>query len=118
VTDELPDGCHFEIYRLSALEASHARGDDRHRSEYCNLYIREHRSDFKVESVPVPEALRRADLRLTVDYPEDLVVCRDVYSALKALAPRIPLSRIVEHLDARPALKALIQPYASSRKVW
>ncbi len=118
VTDEVPDGCHFEIYRLSALEASHERGDERHRSEYCNLYIREHRGDFKVEVVPVPESLRRPDLRLTVDYPEDLVVCRDVYAALKTLAPRIPLARIVAHLDARPALKVLVHPYASSRKVW
>jgi spore coat polysaccharide biosynthesis protein SpsF len=118
VTDELPDGCHFEIYRLAALEASHERGDARHRSEFCNLYIREHRSDFRVEVIPVPEPVRRSDLRLTVDYPEDLVVCRHVYAALKTFAPRIPLERIVAHLDAQPPLKTLVQPYVSSRKIW
>ncbi len=118
VTGELPDGCHFEIYRLAALEASHERGDARHRSEFCSLYIREHRSDFRVEVIPVPDRLRRNDLRLTVDYPEDLVVCRRVYTALKEFAPRIPLARIVDYLDAQPGLKVLLQRYVSSRKIW
>lgn len=118
VIDEVPDGCHFEIYRLSALEASHDRGSDKHRSEYCNLYIREHRDDFQVEVVPVPDNVRRGDLRLTVDYPEDLIVCREAYAHLKDLAPRIPLIEIIRFLDSRPDLTALTAPYASSRKIW
>jgi spore coat polysaccharide biosynthesis protein SpsF len=118
VIDEVPDGCHFEIYRLAALEASHDRGTTRHRSEYCNLYIREHRDEFRVEVVPVPDLVRRGDLRFTVDYPEDLIVCRETYRHLKSQAPRIPLADIVRWLDTRPDLKALVAPYASSRKIW
>ncbi|MGH9879012.1 MAG: cytidylyltransferase domain-containing protein, partial [Nitrososphaerales archaeon] len=68
--DGLPEGCHFEIYTLQSLERSHELGDDRHRSEYCSLYIREHRGDFKVEVLPIPKELERLDLRFTVDYPE------------------------------------------------
>ena len=82
VVDGLPDGCNFEIFTLEALERSHALGDERHRSELCSLYIREHRGDFRVEVVPVPGHLQRGDLRLTIDYPEDLVVCRRTYEAL------------------------------------
>lgn len=118
VIDDVPDGCHFEIYKLSALEASHQRGSDKHRSEYCNLYIREHRDEFQVEVIPVPDVIRRGDLRLTVDYPEDLIVCREVYGHLKQHAPRIPLTEIIRFLDGRPDLTALTAPYASSRKIW
>src|SRR5687767_13488927 len=45
VTDGVPEGTHFEIYRLEALERSHAQGAERHRSELCSLYIREHRHE-------------------------------------------------------------------------
>ena len=113
VTDGLPDGCNFEIFTKEALQRSHARGDARHRSELCSLYIREHRSEFKVEIVPVPAALQRADLRLTIDYPEDLILCRAVYDALRADAPRIPLARIIQVLDAHPALLDLVAPFAT-----
>lgn len=113
VTDGLPDGCNFEIFTREALERSHAKGDDRHRSELCSLYIREHRDEFRVEIVPVPAALQRPMLRLTIDYPEDLILCRAVYDALHAHAPRLPLAGIVEFLDTRPDLVALVAPFAS-----
>lgn len=118
VIDGLPDGCNFEIFTVEALRLSHRRGDDRHRSEMCSLYIREHRHEFAVEVVPVPNYLQRDDLRLTIDYPEDLVVCRGVYEHLREHAPRIPLESIVSFLDAEPALKAMVAPYASSSRLY
>lgn len=108
------DGTGFEIYTMDALRKSHAQGDDRHRSELCSLYVREHPEEFSVLRVPAPAELVRKDLRLTVDYPEDLVVCRAVYTALQAQAPRISVPAIVSFLDSQPALKALIAPYAEA----
>ncbi len=117
--DGVPEGCHFEIYSQAALEKSHALGDTRHRSEFCSLYIREHIQDFRVEVMPIPPALERlGDLRLTVDYPEDLVVCRGVYQALKAQAPRFPMTDIIRTLDQHPELKALVTPYVSDQRLW
>jgi spore coat polysaccharide biosynthesis protein SpsF len=118
VIDGLPEGCHFEIYSLGALQRSHARGDERHRSEYCSLYVREHRDEFQVEVVDVPANLERMDLRLTIDYPEDLVLCRRVYEHLRAYAPRIPVSRIIEVLDEAPALRALVEPYVAPARLF
>lgn len=118
VVDGLPDGCSFEIFRLEALRRSHAEGDARHRSELCSLFIREHRAEFQIEVVPVPRALQRDDLRLTIDYPEDLIVCRRVYEELRDLAPRIPLQRIIEFLDRSPDLCGLIAPYASPARLY
>lgn len=116
--DGLPEGCNFEIYTQEALERSHKLGDSRHRSEFCSLYIRENLNDFKIEVLPVPPQLERLDLRLTVDYPEDLVLCRRVYEHLKDKAPRIPIHNIIEFLDNHPELQALVLPYVFAQRLW
>jgi spore coat polysaccharide biosynthesis protein SpsF len=112
--DEIIDGCGFEIISLEALIKSHKMGDDCHRSELCSLYIRENKNDFKVEKAFPPELLIRKDLRLTVDNPEDLVVCRAVYERFKDFAPNIPLLEVVCFLDLHEHLKKLIYPFAES----
>jgi spore coat polysaccharide biosynthesis protein SpsF len=111
---DIIDGSGFEIYTLGALVKSHARGSSRHRSELCSLYVREHPNEFRVLRVEAPPELVRKDIRLTVDYPEDLVVCRAVYEALQASAPRISVFEIVKYLDERPRLLALLAPYTSA----
>lgn len=109
--DDVIDGCGFEIISLEALEESHAKGDKKHRSELCTLYIREHHQKFKILKPDAPKELVRKDLRLTVDNPEDLAVCRIVYGAFKEQAPRIPVSEITKFLDANPKLIELISPF-------
>ena len=118
VIDGLPEGCHFEIYTLRSLEQSHGLGDGRHRSEYCSLYIREHPGDFKIARLPVEESLLRTDLRLTVDYPEDLVLCRKVYEHLKKDAPLIKVRDIIRYLDEHPDVAAIVSPYVEPEMLW
>lgn len=120
--DQAVDGCGFEILSLKSLERSHRNGEARHRSEFCTLYIRENPEQFKVIRHLPPEHLIRKDLRLTVDNPEDLVVCRKVYAYFKSYAPRIPIHKIIEYLDENPELKLLVAPFTevgySSMYVW
>jgi spore coat polysaccharide biosynthesis protein SpsF len=111
---DIIDGAGFEIYTLDALKTSHARGSARHRSELCSLYVREHPDEFKILRVDAPPVLRRKDIRLTVDYPEDLVVCRRVYQELQAQAPRIAVADVVAFLDRQPRLLTLIAPYTEA----
>jgi len=111
---DIIDGAGFEIYTLDALKTSHARGSAKHRSELCSLYVREHPDEFTVLRVEAPPALRRKDIRLTVDYPEDLVICRRVYQELQAQAPRISVPDIVAFLDRHPRLLTLIAPYTEA----
>lgn len=108
----LPDGPVFELLTMDVLRASYAHADRRYRAEHVSLFVKEHRDQFRVEVIEAPGALQRIELRLTVDYPEDLVLCRQVFAHFKALAPRIPLEPVVEFLDSRPDLKALTAPYA------
>jgi len=112
--DNIIDGCGFEIISLKALEESHEKGEKKHRSELCTLYIREHIQDFKIIKADPEPVLARKDLRLTVDTPEDLAVCRIVYGAFKDMAPRIPVSEIVRFLDANPKLIELIAPFTKA----
>jgi len=116
--DGLPEGGHFEIYSMDALQKSHDWGEPRHRSEFCSLYIRENKEKFKVEIVEPPQAVYRLDMRLTVDYPEDLVLCRKVYEALKAEAPRFPMTKIIKYLDDHPEVKKIADPYVYGKRIW
>jgi spore coat polysaccharide biosynthesis protein SpsF len=118
VCDRLPEGLHFEIYTLEALEQSHARGGTRDRSELCSNYARTHRDEFKVAVVVPPKTLQRMDLRVTIDYPEDLVLCRAITAACADSMPLVPVARIVDFLDSRPDLKALVQPYVHPQPLW
>lgn len=112
--DGIIDGCGFEIISLEALKESHANGDAKHHSELCTLYIREHYRDYRIIRQEPPKDLVRKDMRLTVDNPEDLTVCRIVYGALKKWAPRIPIHEIVKFLDANPKLIELIAPFTET----
>jgi spore coat polysaccharide biosynthesis protein SpsF len=112
--DQIVDGCGFEIISLAALEESHLLGEDRHRSELCSLYLRENDDKFKLNRVLPDAKLTRFDLRLTVDNPEDLVVCRAVYASFKARSPRISVPKIIEYLDEHPELIELTAPYAQA----
>jgi spore coat polysaccharide biosynthesis protein SpsF len=108
--DDVIDGCGFEIVRVDALNESWIRGDRRHRSELCTLYIRENKGDFSIAKLDYPTRLNRRDLRLTVDYPEDLIVCRSVYNFIKKQRLSYDLADVVSFLDQSTDLKRLIYP--------
>jgi len=108
------DGSGFEFYTVGALKASHERGNSRHRSELCSLYVREHQDEFRILKFEPPPGLIRKDIRLTVDYPEDLIVCRAVYGALQDSAPRISVHDIVRYIDQHPELIEVLAPYTNA----
>jgi len=112
--DDIVDGCGFEIISLRALQQSHSLGENKHRSELCTLYIRENQHDFTIIKADSPQTLIRKDLRLTVDYPEDLVVCRAIYNEFLNQAPRIKVTDIVEFLDKNTQLIKMVLPYTEA----
>lgn len=109
--EEVIDGCGFEIISLGTLKKAHQNGESKHRSELCSLYIRENITMFNVVKLLPPHQLIRKDLRLTVDHPEDLVVCRTLYNVFKKDAPRFSLDKMVHYLDENPHLKELVAPF-------
>jgi len=104
----LPDGAAFEIINFRALEKSWDLGSQKHRSELCTLYIFENQDKFKIEKHSPPAEFSRLDMRLTVDWPEDLIVMREVYKALE-LKPSQALNfkEVIEFLDKNPKINSI-----------
>ena len=112
--DNVIDGVGFEIISLKSLKYSHKFGKSKHRSELCSLAIRENLSKFKCERLKVNNLYNRKDLRLTVDYPEDLILCRAIYSKFRKDAPLIKVKNIVSYLDKNKKLILLTKKYTAS----
>lgn len=108
VTQGLPDGAYFEIISLKALKESWERGSERHRSELCTLYIFENKDKFRIMQQDVPQVLKRTDIRLTVDWPEDLIVMRIIYEKLQ-LYPneKLHFERIIRYLDENAKINSI-----------
>jgi len=102
IVEDVPLGSGYEIINLSALEKSHKDGKSRHRSELASLYIYENKNKFKIHEFKPKKVLRRPELRLTVDNPEDLQAMRLVYNSLGNNGKPIPLVKIIKFLDDNP----------------
>jgi spore coat polysaccharide biosynthesis protein SpsF len=109
--DHVPDGSGFELTKWETLQYAHEHGEQKHRSEFCSLYLRENAERFKIQQVEPPSEVKRMDIRLTIDYPEDLILCRAVYSQFKEKAPFIPLAEVIQYLDENPELKKIVEPW-------
>ncbi|WP_430469371.1 cytidylyltransferase domain-containing protein [Thalassospira lucentensis] len=118
VIDHTPSGTVFEIYTVQAMKKSHEKGGQRERSEYCSLYAMEHAEEFKIGVYQPEEILRRVDYRLTVDYPEDLILCREIFASLSNGRDQIPLVEIIKFLDENPELHNLVEKYHEAGPYW
>lgn len=118
VCDRLPEGLHFEIYTLDALERAHARGSARDRSEFCSNYPRNHPEEFRAQVFLPPPSWQRLDLRVTVDYPEDLIIAREIAKQFSAKMPLVGVDDIVQFLDARKDLCRLVEPFVVPKPLW
>jgi spore coat polysaccharide biosynthesis protein SpsF len=106
---KLPDGVMFELIKLDALRKSYQQGEFRHRSELVTLYINEHPEIFKINVLEVEEAWRRPDYRLTIDFPEDLILCRKIIRHFGGDDKYIPYKDLIEFLDENPSLRNLVE---------
>ena len=76
-----------------------------------HLYIRENSSKFKIQRLDVPVEFKRLDLRVTVDYPEDLVLCRFLYKNITENNLDGYLNEIIPILDDNPQIKSLVNQF-------
>lgn len=101
----LPDGCMFELISLNALKISHKQGGDKHRSELVTLYINEYSQYFKKNILQLPREYQRPYYRLTIDFPEDLILCRKIIRNFGGDRHHIPYLDIISFLDKNPELQ-------------
>lgn len=105
---DLPDGAYFEIIKYGALRKSWDLGDKKHRSEFCSSYIFDHPDQFRISKQKPPENLRALDVRLTVDWPEDLIVMRKIYADLHLHPDRlVSIEEIITYLRSHEKINAI-----------
>ena len=73
------------------------------------MYIRENFKKFKILKIKTNKNFFRRDLRLTIDNPEDLIVCKKIFEKFKK--DPYNLKKIISYLDKNPSLKELTSKY-------
>ena len=106
---KLPDGVMFELVSLKALKESHEKGEYKHRSELVTLYINENKEKFKFNILNVANELQRPNYRLTIDFPEDLILCRKIIRYFDGDKKPIPYRDLIHFLDTHPQVRAIVE---------
>jgi len=95
----LPDGSNFVLMDLDTLMISHQNASQRNK-ESVTSYVFDNKEKFNISMVKPEHKLRRSEIRITVDYPEDLVLCRHIYKDLKGREGLIKISDVIDYWDS------------------
>ncbi len=96
----LPYGTGVEVIRGSVLEEISGKTEDPFEREHITQYLYRHESDYRIIRGVPEEALRRPDIRLTVDTEDDYRYMNEIYEALYQGMP-IPLHEVIRYLNNR-----------------
>lgn len=106
-----PRGVSMEALRLAALEAADRDATLPIARECPTFHIYDHPADFRIADMQAEgafAAFRRPDLRLTVDTPQDLDLCRAVFARLGGGDPAaFGTDAAIALVAGDPALRAL-----------
>ncbi len=76
-----PHGMDAEVFTRSALESAWRDAREPHHREHVTPFLREHPDRFRLVNRPCPDG-RYGDLRVTVDWPEDLELLQRLFDEL------------------------------------
>ena len=104
-----PDACTAEVMRVSKLaEIAASRRED---IEFTSYYMKAEGMNVNVYTPPEPY---RHKLRLTMDYPEDLVVLRAIHAVLKAPFTALDIIEFMRRPENRYLRTVNRQPIVSA----
>jgi len=115
-TQYLPDGANLELININALHRTLKEGLDKHRQHAVDLYIFENQDKFKIQCVTPPKHLQRSDIRLTIDFPEELMLFRKMYEEIYLPGKLVTVEEAIKFLDTHPEIKKLnsaVDPFLS-----
>ena len=99
VEDDLPYGAAVEAVRVDALLDAYVSTQGLDDREHVTTYVKRMTDRFRVVRASAPQAVRRPDLRLTVDTEGDLAFMRHVLDAAGAREGVVPLPDVIEAAD-------------------
>jgi len=97
-----PRGMDVQVFPRAVLERVAQLTNDPADREHVSLYIYEHPEIFRLHNVESGLPAEAADLRLTVDTPEDFALVTRIYEALYASNPHFGMPEILELFERHP----------------
>lgn len=101
-----PSGFDVEFVSRAALDAARAEATDAFDREHVLVYVFTRPDRFRCINVQAPSGAWK-DLRLTVDYPEDLAFVSALFERLRSDWPGVGLDAIAALLAREPALRRI-----------
>lgn len=103
-----PQGADVQVFRTADLAKVAATIDDPAVREHVSLYFYENPQLYRVIHLIAPTTAQSPDLRLQLDYAEDLAFIRAVYERLEPrFGATFGVTRILELLREEPALATI-----------
>ncbi|MBF0557348.1 MAG: glycosyltransferase family protein [Nitrospirae bacterium] len=99
-----PEGIDAHVVRFDALEASAKEAKDVQEREDTPRFIWNHPGRFPIfnlEALPGSK-LNRPEIRLTVDYKEDMELAKFIYEKLYPVSPGFTAHELIDFLDGHP----------------
>jgi spore coat polysaccharide biosynthesis protein SpsF len=97
---DLPYGAATEAITAEALATVDAEAKLAHHREHVTLYVKQHPDRFRIALLAPPDALRRPEVRVTVDTPEDFIAVEDLIQKVQESEQPVPLARYLERVAA------------------
>ncbi|GAO78932.1 cytidylyltransferase domain-containing protein [Sphingopyxis sp. C-1] len=103
-----PQGTDVQVFRTKDLEKVAATIDDLAVREHVSLYFYENPSLYRILHMLAPRSGQAPDLRLQLDYPEDIEFIRRVYEQLEPVhGPFFGTGAILDLVAQAPDLAAI-----------
>jgi spore coat polysaccharide biosynthesis protein SpsF (cytidylyltransferase family) len=95
-----PGGMEVEVFSIESLQRADTMCNDFDVREHGTLFLRQHPEIFRIHNFEAQHPLRRPDLSLEVDAPEDLALIEQIMQHFINTAS-YSLSEIIEFVDAK-----------------
>lgn len=103
-----PLGADVQVFRFADLEEVARTVEDAAVREHVSLYFYEHPERYRILHLFAPGRWRKPELRLQIDYPEDLEFVRALFARLEPRhGPDFGLEEIMQLLRDEPKLAAI-----------
>jgi spore coat polysaccharide biosynthesis protein SpsF len=103
-----PQGADVQVFRLDALADVAGRIDDPAVREHVSLYFYENPGRYRIIHLLADRTQRSPELRLQLDYEQDLAFIREIYARLlPSCGATFGVREILALLDREPALRLI-----------
>jgi spore coat polysaccharide biosynthesis protein SpsF len=102
-----PEGVDAHIMSMKILKEIHLFATKPRDRDDVPRYIWDHPEQYPIFNLEAPPGLNRPDIRLTLDYEEDLILTRKIYDVLYSEDHPFTTEDVIDFLDKNPELKTI-----------